>query len=391
MRVIIEDRPLRKALTGVGNYIAQLLRHLPEFSPDIFAEPFMHTHLIRRDWRRQAEPSAPPPPPPMKRTGGLRVPWIVRSTLQAGYDTLFRLKTRGYDLYHEPNHVPIRSSLPTITTIHDLSVLVHPQWHPADRVKWYEKSFAAGVRQSRHLLAASEFTKREIIRVLGVPADRITVTYQAARDSFLATGVAVRRGEIPALPDGVLGSNTRMPEKFFLFVGTLEPRKNVEGLLDAFAALPYAIRDRHRLLIAGAWGWKAEQIRSKLADRKLGEHVHLLGYLHDPQLAALYARCTAFVWPSWYEGFGLPPIEALACGAPVLVSDVSSLPEVVGNAGVLLPPDDIAAWTFAMKNAAAVADARDDLNLRAFEQASRFSWKRFVMDTVAGYQAALRK
>ncbi len=386
MRVIIEDRPLRKALTGVGNYIAQLLRHLPEFAPDVFADPFMHTHLIRRDWRQPAKPTAPLP---HKNSGALRVPWIVRGALQAGYDGIFRLKTRGYDLYHEPNHVPIRSSLPTITTIHDLSVLVHPKWHPADRVKWYEKSFAAGVRQSRHLLAASEFTKREIIRVLGVPAGRITVTYQAARDAFLATGEAVRRGDIPALPQGVLGGDAHMPEHFFLFVGTLEPRKNIEGLLDAFAALPPAIRARHPLLIAGAWGWKAEQIRSKLTDRKLSEHVRLLGYLHDPQLASLYAHCTAFVWPSWYEGFGLPPIEALASGAPVLVSNVSSLPEVVGDAGVLLPPDDVSAWTAAMKTAAYHADARRGLNLPAFEQATKFSWRRFVLDTVAGYRAAL--
>jgi alpha-1,3-rhamnosyl/mannosyltransferase len=149
-----------------------------------------------------------------------------------------------------------------------------------------------------------------------------------------------------------------LTERFFLFVGTLEPRKNVEGLLDAYAALPGPIRARHSLLIAGAWGWKAERIRQQLESRRLGEQVRLIGYLHDPVLAALYARCTALVWPTWYEGFGLPPLEALACGARVIVSNVASLPEVVGDAGVLLDPRDVAAWTDAMR-AAAELDAED--------------------------------
>jgi alpha-1,3-rhamnosyl/mannosyltransferase len=382
LRVVVDDRPLRKALTGVGNYIAQLLLHLPEFAPEIDARPFHITHLRHRDWRtelsaRTVESAAGP-----KDVGGLRAPWFVRRMMQAGYDTAFRFLTRRYGLYHEPNHVPIRCDLPTITTIHDLSVLVHPEWHPADRVKWYEASFAAGVEQSRHFLAASEFTQREMVRVLGVPAEKITVTNQAAREPFITMGQALQRGE-PAAP--LPGA----PERFFLFVGTLEPRKNVEGLLDAYAALPDEIRRRHALVIAGAWGWKAERIREQLDARSLSGQVRLIGYLHDPALAALYARCTALVWPTWYEGFGLPPLEALACGARVIVSNVASLPEVVGDAGVLLDPHDVAAWTAAMR--AAADDDAGGAAVRdwSIAQANRFTWRGFIRSTVAGYRAAL--
>ncbi|MBI5866439.1 MAG: glycosyltransferase family 4 protein [Planctomycetes bacterium] len=381
LRVVIEDRPLRKALTGVGNYIAQLLTHLPAVEPEIAARPFLFTHVLRRDWRPAAT-AAPQAPPPPKPRGDLRVPWWVRRTIQAGYDAAFRLLTHGYDLYHEPNHVPIRSGLPTVTTIHDLSVLVHPDWHPLDRVKWYESSFAVGVRQTRHFLAASEFTKSEMGRLLGVPADRVTVTYQAARDDFLNAGRLVESGGRPSLPAG-------FPEHFFLYVGTLEPRKNVDGLLDAFAALSPQIRARHPLLIAGAWGWKADRIREKLGERRISEHVRLLGYLHDPELAALYSHCTAFVWPTWYEGFGLPPLEALACGAPVIISQAASLPEVVGQAGTLLSPDDTDAWAAAMRTAAESLDQHETRARAAIAQARTFSWERFVRDTARGYRAAL--
>lgn len=383
LRVVVDDRPLRKALTGVGNYIAQLLLRLPEFAPEIEARPFHLTHLRPRDWRAELSAAPVAATPGVKDVGGLRVPWIVRRALQAGYDAAFRFKTRGYELYHEPNHVPIRCKLPTVTTIHDLSVLVHPEWHPADRVKWYEASFPAGVRQTRHFLAASQFTKNEMVRLLGVPTERITVTYQAARHPFVAAGAAARRGALPRAPA------LDAPERFFLYVGTLEPRKNIEGLLDAYAALPASIRGRHALLIVGAWGWKAERIREQLEARRLARQVRLAGYMHDPALAALYARCTALVWPTWYEGFGLPPLEALACGARVIVSNVASLPEVVGDAGVLLDPSDTAAWTGAMRAAAEDDGNRATLREKALGQAARFTWSAFVRDTVDGYRAAL--
>lgn len=385
LRVILDDRCLRRTLTGVGNYVAQLLRHLPP-DGDVRIDPFVRTHLPRFAGGSE---TAPPPAKPAKTggahhpadVGGGRKPWWMRRLIQGTYASVFRFKTRGrYDLYHEPNHVPMRTRLPTVTTIHDLSVVVHPEWHPADRVRWYEAAFEAGLRRTRRILAASEFTRREIVERLGFDAERIDVTYQGPRDAF-----------VPQSAEQIAGARAALgvPERFFLYVGTLEPRKNVNGLLGAYAALPLALRAEHPLLIAGAWGWKADALRRKLAEHRFRDTVRLLGFMQDEQLAALYSACTALVWPTFYEGFGLPPLEAMACGAPVIVSDVASLPEVVGQAGLRLPPADRDAWAAAMQRVADDTELVERMRAASREQAGRFSWPRCVADTCRSYRAAV--
>lgn len=381
LRVVIDDRPLRRTLTGVGNYIAQLLLHFPAPDNTLRIEPFVFGRLSRRDWRaRVAQQAAGDPSRPAGAgdVGGGRKPWWVRSAVQSAYGHVFRWKTRHDHVYHEPNHVPTRCNLPTITTIHDLSVLVHPQWHPADRVRWYERDFAAGVRQTRRFLAASEFTRREMIRLLSIPAERIDVTYQAPRAAFRPLDEATL---------APLRHRLDLPPRFFAYVGTLEPRKNLPGLLDAYAALPDRQRRACPLLIAGAWGWKADVIREKLSERGIAGEVRLLGFLHDDELAGLYTACAGLVWPTFYEGFGLPPLEAMACGAPVIVSNAASLPEVVGEAGVLLDPRDTQAWTAAMSRALEDENWRENLGRRGLAQAAKFSWRRCAEGTIAAYRA----
>jgi alpha-1,3-rhamnosyl/mannosyltransferase len=379
IRVVLNDRCLRQTLTGVGMYVAQLLEHLPAASSEIHVDPFVFTHLSRASWR-EALARRGNAPPARSGTEGRRKPWWMRRIIQESFALVFRMKTGRYDLYHEPNHVPVRCDLPTVTTVHDLSVLVHPQWHPADRVRWYETGFRAGMQQTRRFVAASEFTKREMVAWLGVPAERIHVTYQAPRRAFRLRST----GELAATRAAL-----RLPERYFLFVGTLEPRKNVLGLLDAFSSLAPAERAANPLLIAGAWGWKADRIREALAERRLADHVRLLGYTHDEQLAALYSGCTGLLWPTLYEGFGLPPLEAMACGAPVVVSDVASLPEVVGDAGVRLDPRDAAVWAATMRRLVGDDAWRGELSRRGVERAAGFSWARCAAETVSCYRAAL--
>lgn len=402
LRVVVNDRPLRQTLTGVGHYIRELLLHLPLADPDLQADPFFFRYFSRQDWRVVPEERAGEVSPSrglgevdngkaeQRERGGRaaagarlaesRKPWWVRRLMQNTYAAAFRGLTRKYALYHEPNHIPMRSPLPTVTTVHDLSVLAHPEWHPADRVKWYENEFSAGVRQTRRFIAASEYTKSEMVRLLGLAAERIDVTYQAPRDAFA-----------PALPqerDEVL-TRLALPQSFFLYVGTLEPRKNLPGLLRAFAGLPAAVRQRHPLVLVGAWGWKIGELQAALRDALRPGEVLLLGYLHDRTLAKLYTACTALVWPTFYEGFGMPPLEAMACGAPVIVSRATSLPEVVGDAGVLLDPGDEAAWSAAMLRAASEPEWRREARERSLARAAEFSWRRCAEQTVACYRRAL--
>lgn len=395
LRVLVNDRPLTRTLTGVGNYIAQLLTHVPRAAARPTLTPFCFTYLMRRSWQEQHAlaagggrsasatrenptiPNRAHHPPDL---AGRRSPWWLRRALQAGYRQCFRLAGLRCNLYHEPNHIPLRCGLPTVTTIHDLSVVVHPEWHPADRVRWYEEEFAAGLRQSRALIAVSEYTRRDLIARLSIAAERIFVTYQAPRAAFYPR---------PSHEIAALRAELDLPESFFLYVGTLEPRKNLVTLLEAYAGLPGAVRSRHPLLLAGAWGWKQEALREKLDALSLGAQVRILGYLSDEPLARLYSACTAFVWPTLFEGFGLPPLEALACGAAVIVSDTTSLPEVVGDAGCLLDPRDAPAWTQALLRVAEDAAWRDRLVAAGPAQAARFTWEAFSEQTIRAYEAAL--
>lgn len=315
-----------------------------------------------------------------RRSGGRFTPWLRRAA-EGPYRVAFRVAARRCRLYHEPNHIPIRCRVPTVTTIHDLSVLVHPDWHPADRVRWYEREFDAGVRQSCRFIAVSEYTKSEMVARLGITPDRIDVTYQAPRPAF------ARRDDIAAAR---IRAELNLPERFFLFVGTLEPRKNVAGLLEAYGALPADLRRRFPLVLAGGWGWKMDALPGLLARHGVQGTTRLLGYLSDDALAGLYATCTALVWPTLFEGFGLPPLEAMASGCPVIVSGVTSLPEVVGDAGVLLDPHEPAAWTEAMRRMAEDADWRGQWQQRGRDRAATFSWQRCARQTIACYEAALR-
>lgn len=393
LRVIVNDRPLRQSLTGVGHYIRCLLLALEEFEPQIAARPFLHTHWSRRDWRKEPAAVDPAARSASRGAGWVRTarpgigwsrwPWAARRVVQRVYGAALRRAARQYALYHEPNHIPIAADRPTVTTVHDLSVLVHPEWHPADRVRWYEREFAAGLARTTRFIAASEFTRREMITRLGVAADRIDVTYQAARPAFCTAPQEVGA-------DAAFCRELGIAEGFYLYVGTLEPRKNVVGLVEAYAALPAALRRARPLVLAGGWGWRGELLRNRLAEPETRQCVRLLGYMADEQLARLYRRCVALVWPTYYEGFGLPPLEAMNCGAAVIASRVASIPEVVGNAGHLLNPDDAPAWTAAMHRVAEDDAWRRQLCNAGLEQAARFSWRACAAATASTYRLAVQ-
>jgi alpha-1,3-rhamnosyl/mannosyltransferase len=217
---------------------------------------------------------------------------------------------------------------------------------------------------------------------LGLAPERIDVTYQAPRAQFRPATPAQVTATLHALA---------LPPSFFLYVGTLEPRKNIAGLLTAYAALPSALRQTHPLVLAGGIGWKMEALSDEIQRLGIRPALRLLGYLGDEVLAALYTTATAFVWPTFYEGFGLPPLEAMACGCPVITSAVASLPEVVGDAGILLDPCDTRVWADAMRRMAEDAGWRADWAVRGSQRAGQFSWPCCARQTLACYRAALRE
>jgi alpha-1,3-rhamnosyl/mannosyltransferase len=367
--VIFNDRPLRTPRTGVGHYLLELLRWLPRVRPDQERVAFHFDTLLRRGVsfdERMPEAGAP--------IQGRRWPWWMRQGLSQAYETLFyaMTPTRGNTVYHEPNHIPMRWHGPTVTTIHDLSVIRHPEWHPADRVHWYRREFDRGLSQSSHFIAVSQFTKREMVDVLGVSADRISVIYNGVRAEFK-----------PKTRDRIGPTLSRfgIEKEYLLFVGTLEPRKNLERLLRAFAALPAAARKRFDLVIAGGVGWGEVHALAKSS----AESVRLTGYLTDADLADLYAGARALVWPSLYEGFGLPPLECMACGRPALVGAVASLPEVVGDAGWLVDPLDVDSIRTGLSRLIEDDALVERLAGRCLERAGRFTWERSAREHAEVY------
>jgi len=413
LKVIVNDRCLRNVRTGVGHYVAELLAALPAVDPALDVKPFYQRLRRGRFVRRAIEshargpaPSGPYEPPPDGRgsdvgrgpairrgsdVGGAHVdqggsggrlrrpPAALRRWMQAVYELAFEAfgPFGGCRLYHEPNHIPGPWQGPIVTTVHDLSVLRHPEWHPADRVAWYERDFLAALPRSEHFIAVSAFTRQEMIDLLDLAPERISVIHLGVRGVFQprpreqTAGWLARRG---------------LPARYLLFAGTLEPRKNVEGLLSAYARLPGRLRERFPLLLAGAGGWGDDRLDGLTARMGLSGQVRRLGYVTDEELAWLYAGAAALVWPTLYEGFGLPPLECLASGTPVITSRRASLPEVVGEAGLLVDPRDPAEIASAIERVIEDVDFAQALTRRGLMRAKEFSWLRCAEHHAAIYR-----
>lgn len=379
VRVILNDRCLRKPRTGVGHYVCELLAALPQVDPGIDVLPFYRTYLGRGISGKTAgeRESASATLKSGRETGPPRRPsdWL-RLLLQRGYETAFEVvgTWKKYRLYHEPNHIPGPWNGPIVTTVHDLSVLRHPQWHPADRVRWYERDLPASLPRSDHFISVSEFTKREMVQLLGLKEDRISVIPLGVRAVFHPR---------PARETQAWLAARGLPSAYFLFVGTLEPRKNLNGLLAAYARLPGEYRKRFPLLIAGGGGWGTQRLDQQIRAHGLSQDpqaglglVQALGYVSDEDLSWLYAGARALVWPTFYEGFGLPPLECMATGTPVITSRAASLPEVVGDAGLLVDPNDVDELAQAMRRIIEEENLAGDLARRGIARSRAFSWER---------------
>lgn len=380
MHVLVDHLTALRRRTGIGHYVAELVRHLRATARPgeaVLTYPGALEEAVLR-WRGGSGSSKPGAA--ARRDAAWR-----RSLLALGRklsDWHFRVSTwcRRFDLYHEPNAIPLPCSRPTVATVCDLSVLLHPEWHPADRARHYERHFEAGLRRCRHVLAISEEGRREILATFGLPEDRVT-----------ATPLGVRPGYRP-LPGRVVEETRRrlgLPERFLLHVGTLEPRKNLEMLLRVYCSLEPGVRERCPLVLVGGWGWNVASLRR--FHEEVGRHrgvVHL-GYVPEEDLPGLYNAARVLVFPSLYEGFGLPPLEMLACGGAVLASTAAAVREVVGAQAHLTDPADEAGWRTALARAATDDDWIAGLRAGGPAWAARFTWRACAERTWSIYRKVL--
>ncbi len=368
-QLLAADAGYRNA--GISHYIFNLINALPKVSDGI-----AYTVLVG--------PRRPEMPGAMR---VLATRWPThRPVARILWEQLAQpilLRKIGAELYHGLGFtLPILGTRKSVVTVYDLSFLHFPDAFKPWKQFYLSLFVRMSARKADRVIAISEHTRRDVIRLWKVPGDRVSVAYGGVSPDFR-----------PLPPEDVSRFKEKhgIPEKFFLYLGTLEPRKNLPRLVEAYARAYGQDRSLPPLVIAGARGWYYDEIFARVQALALEDRVFFPGFIPEEDLVLWYNAAEVFVYPSLYEGFGLPVLEAMACGKPVISSNAASLPEVVGEAGVMVPPEDVHALGQAMLSLWRDLDWRRSLASKAAKRARCFSWEETARATVAAYRAVFRE
>lgn len=354
---------------GVSRYIYNLLIHLYCEDPEGDYTVFLNNRCALSLSYRQKRSSLP-----------TYKPWVRIFWEQCLLPS--EVLRENIALLHSPVNVqPFILPCKGVVTVTDLSFMVFPEsFRPFQRL--YQRFFTQmSVHRASHLIAISSSTAQDLGKFFAVPATNISVIFPAVdavyhpiQDISILSHFRQRRN---------------LPERFILFVGTLEPRKNLLTLLKAYAQFRHQTKTDYKLVVAGSTGWLYQPVFAAVEELGLQNDVFFPGFIPEDELPLWYNTADVFVYPSLYEGFGLPPLEAMACGTPVIVSNASSLPEVVGNAALLVDPNRVDDWATALLQVCNDRHLRDDLSARGPERARFFSWTHMARETIRVYQAVL--
>jgi glycosyltransferase involved in cell wall biosynthesis len=343
--VVADGSGLERPRAGVGVYTTQILHAMAVDRPDcrliVFGPPGGFAHLPDATYRLL----------PRTRFIGRHLQWPAE---------IRRMKP---DVYFGPaGALPLgRVGVPSAITVHDLAIYRNSRWFPPHQPLSTRLVVPRSILRADVLIAVSENTAKDIAELFGLDRGRIEV---------VPHGISARFRPMGAEELADARARLGLPERFILFVGTIEPRKNLETLLDGWAMM----RDRPDLVVVGSWGWRYEAIRDKMA--RLGPRLQHRESVDPDELPAIYNLARVLAHPAWYEGFGLPPLEAMACGTPVVVSDRSSLPEVVQDAGLLVPAGEPDQWRKALERLLGDTQLAADLRHKGILRAAQFSWER---------------
>ena len=379
IRVAFNATPLLSPLTGIGNYIVHLGSALAA-NDEIDAHSF-YGYRWRSGLptaRREATGEA------TQKLREVVKPWIpfkrelrqAKQRLAFGYG----LRKRAIEVYHEPNYVPISYAVPVVITVHDLSWLRYPETHPPDRVRWLQRGLPNAIERAAAVIVDSDFVRQEVLTTFPVRAQKVRTVH---------LGIAAEFHPRDAEATAATRARYKLENKsYVLTVATIEPRKNLTHVLNAYALLPESLRKRFPLVIAGAVGWRAKEIETELKALADRGQLRFLGRVPPAELPALYAAAAVFVFPSYYEGFGLPPLEAMASGVAVICGNRASLPEVVGDCGIGVDPDCPEETYRHLRMLLEDTARRDDIGHRGITRAARFTWDACARATLAVYREA---
>jgi len=378
MRVILNVDAIQSPLTGIGHYALQLARGLRR-------HPAISDVRLFSAYRWIADPEQALRANQVLGQVRKHIPFKILAlhlyNFARGQMFHWQARNRKDYILHTPNYILMPFSGPAVTTVHDLSYLHYPQHHPRESIAFMERQMPHTLKQAAAIICDSKFVRQEIITILGIPAEKVTAVPLGADHGFHPRDPATLRPVLARYHlDGLA---------YLLAVSTLEPRKNLPRLLIAYTRLPKSMRARHPLALVGAKGWLNAELERHLAPLERTGQLRRLGYVPQSDLHALYAGAHAFAYPSLYEGFGLPLLEAMASGVPALSSNCSSLPEVAGDAALLIDPEDLDALTTGLESLLGDDPWRASASARGLEHARSFSWEHCVEETVAVYRHLL--
>ena len=376
MRVAINAQKTLERETGVGNYaynLIQGLSHLPG------AAQSLKLYLLHG--RRALQETCDSLPINSREWGLKGSHWRI---LWEQLGLPWQVGREGADLVHYLDHaLPLLyQPCPAIITVHDLAFYRLPEMYNFGRRAYKQFIGLRSVRRAAHIIAVSESTKKEIIALAGVPESRITVIPYGINPAFRP---------LPSSDLIEIKKKYDLTRPFFLFVGTLQPRKNIRAIIAALSKLILENNLDCELVLAGAEGWLSGDLLSFAGEKRIADRLRLLGAVPHDRLPELYNSAVALVYPSWYEGFGLPPLEAMACGVSVIASRLTSLPEVVGDAGLLVDPGDIDTLAREMLNVVQDAELRRKLSQLGLDRAKRFSWETCARETYRVYEQVIQE
>jgi glycosyltransferase involved in cell wall biosynthesis len=308
--------------------------------------------------------------------------WLYRLWYRFRLPVPVQIFTGRLDLFHSPDFVlpPISGDIPTVLTVHDLSFIHFPETFPPALVDYLNRVVPWSVDRATHVLADSNSTKLDLEQQWEIPKEKITVLYSGVSRDYQPINDPIIQAEVRKTYD--LGK-----APYLLSVGTIQPRKNFQMLIKAFA--PIAERYPHNLYIAGGKGWLEAEMMAEASRQGIRDRVRFLGFVADDHLPALYSEASLFLFPSLYEGFGLPVLEAMACGVPAIISKNSSLPEVGGNAALKLDPEMIEEWSEGIDRVLSNHILADQMTEDGFMQVQQFNWEKSARKLLTVYESLL--